>query len=86
MEEPSEARLEMGQEVAAAAVAGLMGVGGGQEAPAHLKVDDVVALEVLVPPVGLLLSSGGLWTTLHALFFERTQDHWISVGNAPISA
>lgn len=38
MEEPSEARLEMGQtEVAAAAVAGLMGVGGGQEAPAHLK-------------------------------------------------
>lgn len=38
MEEPLEARLEMGQtEVAAAAVAGLMGVGGGQEAPAHLK-------------------------------------------------
>ena len=38
MEEPSEARLEMGQtEVAAAAVAGLMGVEGGQEAPAHLK-------------------------------------------------
>lgn len=38
MEEPSEAHLEMGQaEVAAVAVAGLMGVGGGQEAPAHLK-------------------------------------------------
>ena len=38
MEEPSEARLEMGQtEVAAAAVAGLMGVEGGQEAPVHLK-------------------------------------------------
>lgn len=38
MEEPSEAPLEMGQaEVAAAAVAGLMGAEGGQEAPAHLK-------------------------------------------------
>ena len=37
MEEPSEARLEMGQAEVAAAVAGLMGVGGGQEAPAHLK-------------------------------------------------
>lgn len=40
MEEPSEARLEMGQAevaAAAAAVAGLMGAEGGQEAPAHLK-------------------------------------------------
>ena len=38
VEEPSEAPLEMGQaEVAAAAVAGLMGAEGGQEAPAHLK-------------------------------------------------
>lgn len=36
VEEPSEARLEMGQaEVAAAVVAGLMGAEGGQEA--HLK-------------------------------------------------
>lgn len=33
MEEPSEARLEMGQ----AEVAAAEGVEGGQEAPAHLK-------------------------------------------------